>query len=127
MIRVNLIYADLVGMPYADMPCVALCNEVLRRLGLPRVAPETDEELADACEAVRSRVGRDEWHYLGNQASVATEPGDVIVTDRDQHLHTSVVVDVCPVMVLTSVERSGVIRVKASRLLGVVAVYRART
>lgn len=124
-------YSDLIRRPHVEMGCVALCNEVLRRLKLPAVAPETDDEIARAVGLVRSRIGQSEWAYLGDDPHVATQLGDVVVTDApneegELQLHTSVVVSVQPSRVLTSTQKAGVVAFRTRGMRNVVAVYRAR-
>jgi hypothetical protein len=124
-------YTDLIGRPYEEMGCVAICNEVLDRLGLPAVAPETDDEIAHAAGLVRSRVARSDWRYLGDDILAAKMLGDIVVTDTpDEHgqlqLHTSVIVNAAPCKILTTTPRDGVIVFRAGFMRGVVAVYRAK-
>lgn len=123
-------YSDLVLRPYAEMGCIALCNEVLSRLGLRQVAPQTDDEIAKAVGLVRRRVARKDWTYLGNDPEDAKRLGDIVVTDSPNEdgrlqLHTSVIVRTNPPKLLTTTKAGGVIVLRASRMLDVVAVYRA--
>lgn len=128
---VDLDYSDLIRKPFEEFGCIALCNEVLGRLGLPQVAPETDDEIARAVGLVRSRIGKETWRYLGDDITAAQLLGDIVVTDtKDEHgkmqLHTSVIVGTDPAKVLTATRLAGVVAFRARFMRDVVAVYRAK-
>lgn len=106
----TVIVTDLLGIPFASMPCRDVVLEVLRRMG--RTVPD------DAFE------GRPElWcRAVGNPAD-----GDVILSRQSGQLHAVVVVDALRGRCLTSDYWGGVRLVSMSRALpDCEGVYRLR-